>query len=251
MRLGIAAIVIMGIVLAVAPRAGAQESGGDDAARAHFEAGRLHFDRGAYEAAQQEFEAAYELSGRPALLYNLYLTAERLGDFDTAIAHLERFLAEGSPSDEQRAQLEPRLENLRTRRERIRSGAEPEPEPEPTPPPAPARREGDLVPALVAFGVAGAALVSFAITGGLALAEDDALSNGCGATDRCTDDEVSTLSALVVAADVSWITAAVAASAGVVLLVTLGLPSNETETASIAPFVTPDGSGGVVVQGRF
>ncbi|AKF03754.1 tetratricopeptide repeat protein [Sandaracinus amylolyticus] len=249
MRLGFAAIVIIGIgLVAAAPRARAQE---DDAARAHFEAGRLHFDRGAYEAAQQEFEAAYELSGRPALLYNLYLTAERLGDFDTAIAHLERFLAEGSPSDEQRAQLEPRLDNLRTRRDRARAGMEPEPEPDPaTPPPAPARREGDLVPALVAFGVAGAALVSFAITGGLALAEDDSLSSGCGATDRCTDDEVSTLSALVVAADVSWITAAVAATAGVVLLVTLGLPSGDSERVSLAPFFTPDGSGGVVVMGR-
>lgn len=224
----------------------------DATARSHFQAGRSHYDRGAYEEAQREFEAAYELSQRPALLYNLYLVAERLGDLDTAIAHLERYLTEGEPGDE-RAQLEPRLQNMRARRDRERSGS-PEAREDVQPAAAP-QEEGDIVPAVIAFGVAGATLVSFAVTGGLALAENDALASGCGASGSCSDEEISTLAALNTVADVSWVTAAIAAAAGAVLLVTLGLPSESTDddgaaVSSIAPWVTPDG-GGVALQVRF
>jgi len=248
MRLGIAALVVT-VLASVATVASAQESAGDVAARAHFEAGRLHFDRGAYEDALREFEEAYQLSGRAELLYNLFLTTERMGDFDAAIAHLERYLTEGAPDAERRAQLEPRLENLRERRDRAVTSAVPAPEPVAPPP---ARREGDLLPAGIAFGIAGAALVSFAVTGGLALAEDGNLASGCGATASCSDAQVSNLSTLNLVADVSWVTAAVAAATGVVLLVVLGLPSDaETETARVVPWVAPDGSAGVAAEVRF
>jgi tetratricopeptide (TPR) repeat protein len=266
MRLVLRSIAITLFLLAADPqRSRAQESPDDAAARAHFEAARLHYDRGAYEEAQREFQAAYDLSHRAELLYNLYLTTERLGDIDTAITHLERYLREGSPDAERRAQLGPRLENLRARRERAQRDREAG-----TVAPteggdgddhgadvvAPQRAEGNVVPAAIAFGLAGAALVTFAITGGLALAEDGNLASGCGATATCTDEEVSTLSTLSVVADVSWVTATVATAAGVVLLLVLGFPADdaprdEAAAARVVPWAAPDGSGGLMTSGSF
>jgi tetratricopeptide (TPR) repeat protein len=219
----------------------AQESDADREGRTHFEAGRLHFERGAYEEALGEFQAAFELSGRVDLLYNLYLTTERLGDFDAAIGYLERYLAEGSPDAERRASLEPRLANLRERRD-ARAAS-----PDANPPARGASSGGDLVPAAIAFGVAGAGLLSFAIFGGLALAEDDSLAALCGTS--CSDAQLSTLGTLTLAADISWITAAVAAGVGAVLALTLGMPSESSGVTALAPWVLPSG-GGVLAAGR-
>jgi tetratricopeptide (TPR) repeat protein len=91
------------------------EADRDREAQIHFEAARLHFDRGSYEQALPEFVAAYELSSRPALLYNIYITHENLGHLDAAAQYLERFLAEGEVEAEQRTQLTARLENLKRR----------------------------------------------------------------------------------------------------------------------------------------
>jgi tetratricopeptide (TPR) repeat protein len=93
----------------------------DREAQIHFEAGRLHFDNGNYEQALPEFQAAFDLSGRPQLLYNLYITEENLGQLEAAATHLERFLAEGQVAAEQRAQLTERLGNLRRRVEAERA----------------------------------------------------------------------------------------------------------------------------------
>ncbi len=229
----------------------AQESASDREARAHFEAARLHFDRGAYEEAQREFEAAYELSHRAELLYNLYLSAERLGDFDAAIGYLERYLSEGAPDDERRAHLTPRLDNLRERHART-TPEEPSHEVATETPPASAPRatsSGDLLPAAIAFGVAGAGLMTFAIVGGLALAEDDALAGSCGVA--CTPAQLDTLGTLTLVADIGWVTALVAAVTGTVLVFTVGLPGDApADTASIAPFLSLDG-GGLTAQGVF
>lgn len=242
------------VLLATSIGVASAQTAEDDEARTHFEAARLHFERGAYEQAQAEFQAAYDLSHRAELLYNLYLTAERLADFDAAIDYLERYLAEGSPDAERRASLEPRLANLRERRDRHLPQEPVEATSDTTaasatPPPS-TRREGDLVPAAIAFGVAGVGLLSFAIFGGLALAEDGSLADRCGTS--CTGAEVSTLGTLTIVSDISWITAAVAGVAGLVLALTLGMPSSEQPSASarVLPWAGRDG-GGLTIVGRF
>lgn len=235
---------LLGSLLVGAFAAPAHAQDGDEAARLHFQAGRSHYDAGAYEAALREFEAAYRLSGRAALLYNLYLTTERMAQLGEAIDYLERYLAEGAPEDAQRSQLERRLALLRERRARMEEEAATSARPTPEGPvEEEPQQDGDLLPAVIAFGVAGAGLVSFAIFGGLALAEDGALAAGCGATRTCTDAEVSSLFAYDVAADVSWVTAAVAAATGAVLLVLFGLPSEPEGQATLAPWATPDSVG--------
>jgi tetratricopeptide (TPR) repeat protein len=223
--------------------ASAQESAADRAARAHFEAARLHFDRGAYEEAQREFTAAYELSQRAELLYNLYLTAERLADFDAAIAYLDRYLTEGAPDEERRSQLTPRLENLRERRARTAPEGPPAEEAPPDPEPAAtsASHPGDLVPAAITFGIAGAGLLTFAVFGGLALAEDDALGASCGV--RCSDAQLGSLGTYTLVADIGWITGLLAAAVGTVLVLTVGMPTEDPVHASIVPFLSLDGGG--------
>lgn len=248
-RVGEWALVVGLCLLGACPVYAQDESRQDADARTHFESGRSYFDRGAYEEALREFRAAYDLSHRAELLYNLYLTAERAADFDAAVDYLEHYLSEGSPDAERRASLEPRLENLRARRDAHGEPvAEPTPEPEPAPAPAPAS-SGDVVPAVIAFAVAGAGLVTFAVAGGLALAEDGSLETTCGTS--CSDAQLSGLNAMTIAADVGWITAAVAGVAGVVLLVTVGMPSETSSaTALVVPWATPDG-GGLVLGGSF
>ena len=238
-------LVGAGLALLAPACAGAQDH--TEEARLHFEAGRAHYENGAYESALSEFETAYEQSGRVELLYNLYLTVERLGRMEAALDYLERFIAEGDHEPERLAQLEQRRENLR---ERMASQTDAETSETSTESTAPAPASGgDMLPAIIAFSVAGAGLLSFAIFGGLALAEDDRLAAGCGVNGTCSDAELSDLSTFSVVADVSWVTAAVAAAAGVVLLVTLGLPGDGGD-AAFAPWVTPT-AGGVSAVGRF
>jgi hypothetical protein len=236
--------VALALALLALPASGASAQDADTQARTHFESGRLHFDRGAYEEAQAEFEAAFELSQRPDLLYNLYLCAERLGQLDDAIGYLERYLAEGAPEAERRASLEPRLINLRERRDHLRSeSASTEPEPPPTEAPA-AAPGGDLVPAIVLYGGAGLGLVAFAVLGGAALAEDASLERACGVT--CGDDRLATLGALTVGADVGWISALALAGVGTVLLFTVGLPpspSAPSDAVALLPSIGPTGAG--------
>lgn len=85
-------------------------------AREHFLLGSAHFDAGDYADAAREFDLAYDLSRCLALLYNVYLAQERLGDLGRAIEALERFLEEGDPGDRAGA-LDQRLRRLRERRE--------------------------------------------------------------------------------------------------------------------------------------
>lgn len=45
----------------------------DEAARRHFRLGQAYYQNGQFPEAAAEFEQAYQLSGRPQLLYNIYL----------------------------------------------------------------------------------------------------------------------------------------------------------------------------------
>lgn len=102
-----------GFVLSPAGTASAQDT--DERARTHFQSGTAYFDAGNYESGLREFQEAYDLSGRPGLLYNLYLCEERLGHLPEAATHLERYLAEVEDLGERRGVLEQRLENIRRR----------------------------------------------------------------------------------------------------------------------------------------
>jgi tetratricopeptide (TPR) repeat protein len=89
----------------------------DEDGRQHFKSGTLYFKQGQYERAIVEYQEAYELSGRPRLLFNLSLAHEKLGQLPEAIETLSRYLGtDGGIAD--RLDLEKRLETMKERRER-------------------------------------------------------------------------------------------------------------------------------------
>lgn len=87
----------------------------DQRARALFLEGRGHHARGEMHEAAKAFEAAYRLSARPALCYNLHLVYASLHDTDKAAYYLERYLDQ-TPDVANRATLAARLQSLRARR---------------------------------------------------------------------------------------------------------------------------------------
>lgn len=121
-RAAVAVAVALSVMLCAAG-ATAQQSAGDQEAQIHFQSGRLHYERGDYEQALTEFQSAHSLSGRPALLYNIYLCQQSLGQNAAAAATLERYLAEGEITAQERPTLEARLENLRRRAREQGDGA--------------------------------------------------------------------------------------------------------------------------------
>jgi tetratricopeptide (TPR) repeat protein len=64
----------------------------DEEGRARFEAGRLAFSQGRYEDALDDFRRAYQLTGRPQLLYNIGSTADRLRMDRDALEAFEEYL---------------------------------------------------------------------------------------------------------------------------------------------------------------
>jgi tetratricopeptide (TPR) repeat protein len=80
-----------------------------DRAREHFQQAEAYFRAGTYDRAIAEYQAAYDLSPHSALLFNIGLAHEQLGELDQAIAYYERYLAQdpdGVKAAEARARRE-------------------------------------------------------------------------------------------------------------------------------------------------
>jgi tetratricopeptide (TPR) repeat protein len=97
------------VLVLIAPAARAQLD--VEAAKAHYAAGSADFDAGRYADALVEFEKAYRLSGRGALLYNIGVCHERLGHAQLAIDSFQRYLAVAEDAD--RPSVESRIARLR------------------------------------------------------------------------------------------------------------------------------------------
>jgi len=97
-----------------APRPGSPEA--DRQALALYEEGSAAFNAEDYSTAAARFEAAYALSPRPRILYNLGITYERLGIPQQAIDAYERFLSV-QPNAREREQVEARIRVLRAEAE--------------------------------------------------------------------------------------------------------------------------------------
>lgn len=252
-------------------------------ARHSFEVGRQAYDAGEYAAAASEFRAALELTGAADLWFNVYLAEERGGRLEPAAEALASYLREGTIEPDQRALLERRLERLRAR---IESRTTPPPSAEEraedlrvqdlmrdsaeamgspvastqatateTAPPEPAPSPGPHPAAIGTLVGAGVLLVAFAVLAPLSYLEDQALASRCGRdTGRfCEPSETTTLEALNIAADVSWIGAAALGVAGIVMLFALPseeVPSEQPPAVAIAPFATPHAAG-IAAGGTF
>lgn len=235
-------------------------------ARHAFEVAAAAFENGDYETAATEFRTAYELSRHAALLYNVYLAEERAGRPGEAAVMLERYLESELPTPEERTVLERRLERLRTR------AASRAPVVDPTESDAdraalivaptdartgetwvlPPEPGGPPIPGIALLVTGGVLLAAFAVLAPLSEVEDQNLAARCGrsAGRTCTGDDVATLTALNVAADVSWIAGAATAAVGIVLLFALPPEPGERSTVALLPTLGP-GHAGLSLGGRF
>jgi tetratricopeptide (TPR) repeat protein len=81
-------------------------------ARRHFEKGTLRFDEGRFREAISHFEAAYEVTGAPEILYNIGRCHEELGQTAAAVSHYERYLErQGDAADA--AEVRERIDRLK------------------------------------------------------------------------------------------------------------------------------------------
>lgn len=104
-------LVMVLVVAGWSPPAVAQS---DDLAKGHYMAGQAYYNQARYPEAVREFQEAYRLSPKSALLYNIAQAYERMGKIDDAIAHLKKYLA-AAPDASDRAAVEERLKNLEAR----------------------------------------------------------------------------------------------------------------------------------------
>ena len=63
-------------------------------AETHFEAGQQAYRDQRWDVARIEFQAAYQLSHEPDLLYNLSVIEEKDGNTSEAVSYARRYLAE-------------------------------------------------------------------------------------------------------------------------------------------------------------
>jgi hypothetical protein len=229
----------------------------DERGRTHFQAGRDHLAVGRYEDALREFELAYDLSRRPAMLLNIANVAERLGAYRQAAQAYQGYAETLAAEDAERATYLARAEALRARADRADQEARAEGTMEGTPlgdattvtSPTAAPSHDLLVPGIVTLVVGGASVIVGAILGGLALAEESSVRSGCGATRSCLPSQVAGMDDLALGADVALFGGlAIAAVGGVLLAIDLSQGGGERPTASARVSL---GVGGLVVEGTF
>jgi tetratricopeptide (TPR) repeat protein len=234
------------------------EKANEKAARDAFERGRVFYDAGQFDQASVAFEEAYKLSGRDALLYNLYLAYRDASAQEKAANALRGYLAK-VPNIENRAQLEARLaaleQNLaRQREQQAAAAATPTPTvvapvvsatptaPAPTEPStteAPASRSPRFYAGISLAAVGAAATLTSIATGVLTKQREQKLEDSCDgrSCDASLEDTATSGKRLARATDGLLFGGIALAGAGAALLVFGGLERAETHAAK-RPHVT-------------
>jgi tetratricopeptide (TPR) repeat protein len=219
----------------------------DEAARLRFIQGRTRYEEGRFEQAAEEFALAYKLSGRPQLLYNLYVAHRDAAQWPQAIEALRSYL-EKVPEAPDRINLEARLKSMQDQAARLeeeRAQAERE------------RRERERLAAApvvvppkrskvpwVLIGSGGSLLAASVVTGVLAKRKDDDLDAACaddGAVcPKWLEDDANAAYSLAVTTDVLWSIGAASALTGIVLWLT-GALDRDAQPAVANLGVSPRG----------
>ncbi len=227
----------------------------DAQARAHFRVARTLYDAGRFAEAAVEFEAAYGLSGRPDLLYNIYLSHRDAQNEEAALVALRNYLA-SVPNAPDREHLEARLAALEAtvaeaeREEEAREAERAEAERRIAEAQAEAERNRARTRPLWPWALigGGAALIGVGIAldvvandqaGALRAACDTA--NGANVCNPSVNLEGRRSDILTLAGvgDALWITGAVAAIAGTVLYIVL--PEEVADAPAVSASCGPTG----------
>ncbi|MFO0685055.1 MAG: hypothetical protein U0234_23555 [Sandaracinus sp.] len=111
--------VLIAIAVLIAPVAGSAQDATpseDDAAvaeaREHFRVAMTHYEAGRFREAAAEFQRSYDLSHRPELLHNIYLSRRDMGDIRGAVDALRLYLTEATIPEADRTTLVHRLHGM-------------------------------------------------------------------------------------------------------------------------------------------
>ncbi len=248
------------IVVAAAPAHAITEE--EERAKAHFLAGQSYYDQASYNDALREFNEAYRISKRPALLYNIARCHEALEQFPEAVQMLQRYLDE-DPTTSDREAVETRIRNLKERQERAQKPPEPpKPTPQPPPPavvtppttpPAPAHRK--RLATWIVGGIGVGALAAALGTGIASQLSYNDLKSKCTGN-VCDPNAVADAQhkidqgkKLALATDILWPIGAAAVATGVILFFVEGRHPKE-HASLVVPFVGPS-LGGLAVAHDF
>lgn len=165
-------LVLIALCLATFTGGRAEAQGVDEEARGLFVAGRAAFNDARYEDALRYFREAYERSPRPALLYNIAVSADRLRRDEEALEAFEAFLAATEGDEVERRDAEARVRAIR---ESLARRSTPTPDPDPVSTPAPTRQGFDPLPAWIVVGASGAVAITGVILLAVGQSEADAV----------------------------------------------------------------------------
>lgn len=210
-------------------------------AKHHFQLGSTFYDSGRFREAAEEFDEAYRLSGRPELLYNLYVAYRDAGQLADAVEALSAYL-KAVPNAPDRINLKARLESLEAqlaaRREQEAAA------PQPDQPPALSAQEqvSDAPPVRsvvpwVLMGAGSALVVASIGTGLAAKSGSDELAEVCNDDRECPASEQDTIDRtrrLAITTDALWASGAAVAVTGLVLWLTGALDRERPPAAQLA-----------------
>lgn len=214
-------MVLLGLLCLALGQSSPEAPEGDSRARELYENGVILYNEGRYEDAVVAWDEAYRLSGRPLLLFNMANAEERLGRYQEALDHLNRYRA--FASEDERETLDRRITNLERRLAETTPATLPAVPPPTTTAPPPEEDNGrfPVVP-VVLFGVGGLGLGTGTIAGVTALGARsdaralcvDAASGLYCPTDASAALQKDKTASLI--ADIGWVVGVLGVAGGVV-----------------------------------
>lgn len=243
-------------LLALTATSYAQPSGSPTAeiARNHIENGGRYYQLRRFGDAAREFQAAWELTQRPQLLFNLAHALEDAGRDREALDAYQRFESAGAPGVD-RASLRARIEALSARLSRSSTPPAPPPLPsvtaepprviQPPPPPPPPPPPRSLALPVTLFSAGGALLVTGLALGLTVSSTWSDLNERClnRVCDPSLRGDASAAETRATVADVLGGAGIAAIAAGVVVLL---LPQPQATAPRVGLMCTGDGCAGRV-----
>ena len=135
-------LVLASLCLVVAVRPARADDRATRTAQKHFEKAQKLFNLGKFDAALDEYEAAYDAKPLGDFLYNIAQCYRNLEDYDRAIFSFKKYLKE-KPDADDRAQVEKFIAELQDKKER---GEGQKFVDKPPPPPPPVKVSEDDTP---------------------------------------------------------------------------------------------------------
>ena len=266
MRVARALLCLLSLCLVItgAPPPAHAEDPTEARAKELFENGARLYEEGQYDDAVMAWQAAYQLSPRPLLLFNMANAYERLGRYQEAYDFLNRYRAL-APSDE-RETLERRIRNIEKRIAEVRERAANAPDVDPLMDTSGSRMTVTNTtksastgphPAGIALVIGGGAAMGIgAVLDGLALRERASTvalcKEGPSATLLCpsnAEPHIVLDRRLSAGGDIALIAGGVALGAGIIVLIVDATSGTKT-AVHLVPSVAP-GAAALTLLGRF